>query len=130
MTSMVNILPRRKTLTNPQQHLRLITNNLNSTNTKNQILASIAFIKIKKKVVSPVECGRQTIDDKLYGRHAVRQPIKSRKSFFNHTTVLYISPPKNNMLWRETLEQDSRSHDMKIPPSKFFPPPHNAIWAK
>ena len=52
---MVNILPHRKTLISPQQHLRLITNNLNSTNSKNQILACIALTKIKKKVVSPVE---------------------------------------------------------------------------
>ena len=121
LTSMINIWPCHKTLISPQQHLCLITNNLNSTNTKNQILARVAVIKIKKKVVSPVECRRQTSEVKLYrfyGRHAARQLLKLRKSFHNHTTVLYISPPKNDMLWRETLKQDSRSnHDIRIPPS-------------
>ena len=43
LTSMVNILPHRKTLISPQQHLRLITNNLNSTNSKNQILSCIVL---------------------------------------------------------------------------------------
>ena len=128
LTSMVNILPCRKTLISPHQHLRFIANNLNSTNTTNQLLASIALTKIKEKVVSPVECRRQTSDGKLYRRHAARQPLKSRKSFLNHTTVLHILPPKNDMLWRETLEQDSRSHDMRIPLS--FSPAHNATWAK
>ena len=84
------------------------------------MLASITLIKIKKKVVIPVEYRRQTGDDKLYGlygRHVARQPLKSRKSFLNHTAVLYTSPRKNDMLWRETLEQDSCSHDMRTPPS-------------
>ena len=120
LTNVVNILPCRKTLISPQQYLLLITNNLNSTNAKNQILASIALTKIKKKVVSPVKCLKQISDDRsygLYGRPAARQPLKSRKNFLNYTTVLHLSPPKNDMLWRETLEQDFRSHDMKIHPT-------------
>ena len=90
LTSKINILPSRKTLISPQQHSRLIANNLNSTNNKNQILASNALTKIKEKVVSPVECRGQTSDDKLYGRHAGRQLLELRKSFLNHTTVLHI----------------------------------------
>ena len=81
---MVNILPRRKTLISPQQHLRLIANNLNSTNTKNQMLASITLIEIEKKVVSPVECQRQASDDKsygLHGRHAVRHHLHRGRVF-------------------------------------------------
>ena len=120
LTSMVNIWLRRKTLIRPQQHLRLITNNLNFNNANNQILVSIALTKIKKKFVSPVECRRQTSDDKLYGLyglHAVRQSLKSSKSFLNHPTVLHVSPPKNDLFLREIFEQDSHSHHMKIPPS-------------
>ena len=123
-TSMVNIMSRRKTLINPQQNLRLITNNFNSTNIKkNQLLDSIDMTKIKKRVASPVECRRLTSDDKLYGLygpHAARQPLKFRKSFLNHPTVLHISPTKNDMLCRETFEQDSRSHHMRIPLSLNF----------
>ena len=56
--------------------LGLIANNLNSTTAKNQIMARMAQTKIKKKVVSPVECGKRTSDDKLNGRHAARQPLR------------------------------------------------------
>ena len=73
-----------------------------------------------------MECRRHTGDDKLcelYRRHIAGQPLKLRTSFFNHSTVLHVSPPKKDMLWRETLEQDSRSHHMRIPPFILFQHP-------